>query len=715
MENQAHKALARAEALLAARSSREALKLLDSIPVDSLQTDLSIRFGLLHIEAKIEVGDYSQDQVDELIERLRHKGTTSQFAKAKYLKGQMLSLLGRHGDAREVLVESYVHYSRCQDLLGTVKSLNRLSYVEFQLGNTQAAVTSLERCRRACDNGGDPKRANMAAINLAYMNYSAGSLRDSILIYHELNRSMRTLPDKARAAFHLMRPVPVALKGDTTKALELIEQARELVEPFPREKAIFFENLGLIYLLDNQPDKASEALRQGMDISLKIAPESTLVSQIGRLQADVALAQGDHESARTHVDRALKVAQQVGERIEIAACWRVLAHLAQHDGDHTAAAEHYRKAIDLFKQIGARYELAATQYRAAVSGLFANGERMALLYMAREYFESEDVTPFLQKIDTELSRTKPAPAAAKRRRADAPHVVAGSSAMKKIVSLSEHIACSEMTVLLTGETGTGKDLLARYIHHCSDRPGEFVSVNTAAIPNEMVEAELFGYTRGAFTGATQDRNGLVQQAHKGTLYLNEIADATAEFQAKLLEVIESKMVRRLGENEPRAVDVRVIAATNRDLQQWIREGSFRLDLFHRLNEVPIHLPPLRERTEDIQPLVQAFLQQEGVDGQLDNASLRRLARLMASSAWLGNVRQLQAEIKRLWLLSRGDMNRLLGMAADHIDRLERENLLTLLKTTDWNRREVARRLDLSEGTIRKRMARYGIEEQVPQG
>ncbi|MBD3332340.1 tetratricopeptide repeat protein, partial [candidate division GN15 bacterium] len=650
-------------------------------------------------------------ELEQLIERLRHDGPTHKFAKAKYLLGMLYSLLGKYSEAREVLLESFVHYNRCQDYLNCATSLNRLSYVESRLGNIEASERYLIRCRDMCLKGCSPMKATLASVNLACLYYHIGNLNQSVKCYKLLAGEISSVDPKAKAIYHFMRPVPVALKGDTTKALELIEQARPLVEPFPREKAIFFENLGLIYLLDNQLDRAAHALEQGMEISLRIAPESTLVSQIGRLQADVALAGNKHDSARTHLQRALKVAEQVGERLEIAACWRVQAELSAHDGDHAQASDLYRRATDLLKQIGARYELAVTQYRAAVSGLFAQGKRLALLHLAREYFESENVTPYLERIDTELSGYQQHPMAPPASD-DAPMVIASSKAMRKIVNLSAHIAQSDMTVLLTGETGTGKDLLARYIHHCSGRTGDFVSVNTAAVPNEMVEAELFGYSRGAFTGAERDRVGLVQQAHEGTLYLNEIADATAEFQAKLLEVLEFKAVRRLGENEPRNVNVRIIAATNRDLQQWLTEGRFRLDLYHRLNEVPIHLPPLRDRIEDIQPLVQAFLKQEGANGQLDKDALARLSQLLEVSAWPGNVRQLQAEIKRLWMTADGDTERLISLVAESSDRRERANLITLLEMADWNRREVARQLGMSEGAVRKRMARYDIAQEV---
>ncbi len=707
--------LHQAEALLAAKEPHRARELLRSVGEECLEPESTATYRLMLAEADMQLGEYDLAGLECLIEQLRYDGATHEFAKAKFLFGMALSLLGHYAEAREVLLESFVHYNRCRACLSAANALNRLSFVEKHLGNLDAASRNLELCQELCLRADSRAKADLILVNLAYLSYDTGRLSKSLSLYGELRDKLADLDPKARAIYHFMRPVPVALKGDTAKALELIEQARPLVEQFPREKAIFFENLGLIYLLDNQPDKAAEALEQGMAISLEIAPESTLVSQIGRLQADVALAQADYQAARTHVDRALRVAEQVGERIEIAACRRVLAHLAQHDGEHESARTHYRGAIDLFKQIGARYELAVTQYRAAVSGLFAEGERMALLYLAREYFESEEVTPYVERIDRELYRTGADAPMAAPRPGHAPQVVAGSSAMQRIVSLAEHIARSEMTVLLTGETGTGKDLLASFIHHCSRRPGEFVTVNTAAIPNDMVEAELFGYARGAYTGADRDRLGLIAQAHRGTLYLNEIGDASAEFQAKLLEVIESRMVRRLGENVPRAVDVRIIAATNRDVQEWIREGQFRLDLYHRLNEVPIHLPPLRERPEDVEPLVRSFLRDEGVNGQLDETSLARLSELMSGSTWPGNVRQLQAEIRRLWLLARGDVERLLMLAEDSTERRERVNLLTLLELTGWNRREVARRLGVSEAAIRKRIARYGIAEEVPQG
>jgi transcriptional regulator with PAS, ATPase and Fis domain len=282
--------------------------------------------------------------------------------------------------------------------------------------------------------------------------------------------------------------------------------------------------------------------------------------------------------------------------------------------------------------------------------------------------------------------------------------------MKRIMALARHVAQSDMTVLLTGETGTGKDLLARYIHFHSGRKGRFITVNAAAIPNAMIESELFGYARGAFTGADKDKPGLVEMADGGTFYLNELSDATPEFQAKLLEVLETHTIRRLGENKERHVAFRLIAATNDDLRERIRKDKFRLDLYHRLNEIPIHLPPLRQRQSDIPALVKYFLQEHGcnINNNGNCCDMSRLCAAFANRVWAGNVRQLKAEIAHLWLVSRGNLSTMAALAKENAARCEQEQLWELLKAHNWNQREVARHLGLSEGTIRYRIKKYGL-------
>ncbi|MFQ5499344.1 MAG: sigma 54-interacting transcriptional regulator, partial [Candidatus Zixiibacteriota bacterium] len=234
--------------------------------------------------------------------------------------------------------------------------------------------------------------------------------------------------------------------------------------------------------------------------------------------------------------------------------------------------------------------------------------------------------------------------------------------------------------------------------------------NCAAIPNERVEAELFGHIKGSYTGAIADRPGLIEQAENGTLYLNEIADATPEFQAKLLEVLETRMVRRLGSNSVRKVSFRLIAATNHDLQQRMRDNLFRQDLYHRLNDIPMTLPPLSQRCEDFEPLVRHFLTEAGMAFNGDTPKIDRLATMLASSEWPGNVRQLRASLRTLYLSSHGDVDKMLTGAAELIATSQRDRLLAALEQSEWNRTRAAEMFGVSEGTIRNWIRRYEIAE-----
>ena len=501
------------------------------------------------------------------------------------------------------------------------------------------------------------------------------------------------------------------LKAEFTSARNYFRRVdeSELAEG-SREQVLYYEYLGQLELAADRHHQAGQLLKKALAHIGDRANDET--SQVNRLLADLYVAKKRPEQAEKYARIGLAVAEKINERIEIAACYRVLAQIEQHRGHDDEARKQYRAAIDLFNLIGARYELAVTRYLAGISGLHGEGERTALLYLAREYFEAEEVRHYVEKVDAAL-RSEPLPARGNRS-AGTPVIVCRSGAMKRIVMLAEHVAQSDMAILLTGDTGTGKDLLARYIHEMSGRTGKFVTVNMAAIPTEMCEAELFGHSRGAFTGAQKERSGLIEQAHGGTLYLNEIGDAGPEVQKKLLEVLETRRVRRLGENESRAVSFRVIAATNRDVEADIRENRFRLDLYHRLHEIPIHLPPLRERGEDIAALTEYFVSEETGTGATNGgaAALERLAAVLGRRRWSGNVRQLRAEIRRLALTCGRDIEAMADLASREEPEQERDELLATLEACDWNRREAARLIGVSEATVRRRIARYELEERV---
>ncbi|UOF02382.1 sigma-54 interaction domain-containing protein [Bdellovibrio reynosensis] len=240
---------------------------------------------------------------------------------------------------------------------------------------------------------------------------------------------------------------------------------------------------------------------------------------------------------------------------------------------------------------------------------------------------------------------------------DSSQIIAHNGRFKDVLNVAKRVAASSANVLITGESGTGKEIVARYIHDLSPRSKDvFVPINCSAIPDQLLESELFGFARGAFTGAAVAKAGLFEEANGGTLFLDEIGDLDLHLQAKLLRVLQEKKVKRVGENHYRPLNIRILAATHNDLSEDVQHKKFREDLYFRLNVVPIAIPPLRERTEDIMPLAHYFLKKYSLK---HHASEKRFAddvpAYLLSHSWLGNVRELENTIERSVVLSMSDV------------------------------------------------------------
>jgi two-component system response regulator HupR/HoxA len=281
-------------------------------------------------------------------------------------------------------------------------------------------------------------------------------------------------------------------------------------------------------------------------------------------------------------------------------------------------------------------------------------------------------------------------------------IIYGSPEMENILRLLRRVTGTETTVLIQGETGTGKELVARFIHGESNRRGQiFIPVNCGAIPKELVESEFFGHARGAFTGAAQEKKGYFEMADGGTIFLDEIGEAPPELQVKLLRVIQESEIMPVGYHQPKKVDVRIIASTNRDLKAEVLASRFRQDLFFRINVFSITIPPLRERTKDILPLADFFLQRlsQKLNRKIPNVT-EDTRKLLLSYPWPGNVRELQNEIERLVLLS--EPGREIGpeLLSDHIRQRHRPS-----RPSDGDLKSAVR--DLEEEMIRKTLARFG--------
>ncbi len=300
--------------------------------------------------------------------------------------------------------------------------------------------------------------------------------------------------------------------------------------------------------------------------------------------------------------------------------------------------------------------------------------------------------------------------------------------LREVLDLVAKVADTESTVLVTGETGTGKELIGRAIHRSSRRrQNAFVAINSAAFPETLLESELFGHRRGAFTGAAANKKGIFEHANEGTVFLDEVAEMPLSMQAKLLRFLQTGEIRPVGSESTRFVDVRLITATNKNLEREVAEGRFREDLYYRLAVIPVHLPPLRERPEDIPLLARHFVERFGsrigkrIEG-IDPAAVE----VLKAYAWPGNVRELENTIERGVALCRGP--RLLsedfperlrerkeeqrGNAIQSLQALERAHILTTLDKVGWNRKRAAELLQISTTTLWRRLKEFGLDGEA---
>ena len=307
------------------------------------------------------------------------------------------------------------------------------------------------------------------------------------------------------------------------------------------------------------------------------------------------------------------------------------------------------------------------------------------------------------------------------------HMVGASDAMAGVFSLVNKVADTEATILITGESGTGKELVARAIHGQSSRRGSrFIAINCAAIPRDLLESELFGHIKGAFTGAIKDQQGKFQQADGGTIFLDEVCDLPLEMQPKLLRVLQEKEILPVGSGRVQKIDVRIVAATNLDIDELVTAGRFREDLYYRLSVIPIHLPPLRQRPEDIPLLLRHFAARVGCPHVV---FAKETLKALSAYPWPGNVREVENLVTRMMILREGDTIGIEDLPKNimtrqkhggqmsvvnlppegySLEQLEREVVIEALERNDWNKSAAAAFLKIPRHVLLYRLEKYGI-------
>jgi two-component system NtrC family response regulator len=552
-------------------------------------------------------------------------------------------------------------------------------------------------------------------------------------------------------------------------------QAQEL--QFPREEALALEFLGDVYRDEGAPNEARRFYARAMAIGLRIAPEGDIVMEVHRRQGECHNLEGHQGQALTSLKKALEMARAQGDRYEAAVTLRVMCETTIKSGDLKSARKCIDESVAILAEIEARHELAvslltsanlhlqeAEDPRTVMPRIVRLNEAWKQATMALDLFIKVDVRWWTEQGRALVSRVsamrnaqeKADKAALTSGRMLAPGgyapgevIIYQSSVMRDMLQLCDMFALTGEPVLITGETGTGKEIVAKRLHHHSERADRpLVVVNVAAIPETMFEREFFGHVKGAFSGATQNGEGFAARANGGTLFLDEIGDLPLDLQPKLLRLLQEGTYQALGDPRQRHTDIRLVAATNANLERKVQEGGFRADLYYRLRTLDLPLPAVRDRSEDILPLMRHFL---GVAaGQpVDLAEYFNRPSLAALEEydWPGNVREVamvarQAHVAKR-ALGRVDLRirqhdgpelrltgpGLLALEASGVaeaasgteltptaeavlisqsEIVERSRILLALDGAGGNRNTAARELGIGRSTLYRKMVKLGI-------
>lgn len=523
-------------------------------------------------------------------------------------------------------------------------------------------------------------------------------------------------------------------QAEDEKAEQEFEQAYALIAVLNarREEVIYLTYLGELKYRQGKFDESQRALDYGLALAEATASGSSLAGRVMRHIAELYIRRGEFRLARKFASRSTVIMSEIGDKVELGALTKIQAQVEASEKQPARARKLFRKAIDLLDESGVRWEKVEALVEAGRSKVFAERQRMTYLFRAEEFYarsrikvRQEDVSRMISDLGAFNPSGQGAP------------VVSASSSqydyltvcpeIKRIKKQLPMLARADIPILITGETGVGKDHLTRYFHSlaCPDKP--YVAINCASVPETLLESELFGYRKGAFTGADGNKMGLFEAANGGVLLLDEIGDMPLSLQAKLLGVLERRKVTPLGGTTEVDIDILLVAATNRKLEEMVEQGTFRRDLYYRLSGITLHLPPLRERKEDIPLLLEHLMHQRELlaEGKRPPAEL---VRQFIDYDWPGNIRELDNRVKRLEVMAQmvaeGDLvevarpifdgDKVEAEAVnlfDRVEQFERQLITEALLAARGNKSQAARLLGVHEATVRTKLKRYEIQTE----
>jgi DNA-binding NtrC family response regulator/Tfp pilus assembly protein PilF len=656
-------------------------------------------------------------------------GDLSLSAEALNYLGRIQYRLGNLREARDLYEQALGLHRRLGDEVRAAFVRNNLGLIHKNLCEWDAAAACLKAALELFRRTGRFPSTGHALLNLGIVYQKSGEWERAQECYEQAEQVYQQLADPLRlAAVRIALGNIARLQRRFDDAIASFEDGmrRARQHGAAREEILALEFLGELEADRERPAEALARFDEALQMAIRVAPEGDLVVELERRRAEALTRLGRLDEAERASDRAIRLAERTDDRLEFALALRAAAGIAAARGRHEDAVRGWTDAVRLLTESRERYELARTLFELGrAAGDAREGRRH--LYRASALFSELSARYWLERTDEELERILGARTGGEpslrmtlpSRRHRAPTLVAYSHAMQRVEALARRAAGTDLSVLITGDTGTGKELIARTIHTLSSRAERpFLAVNCGSLRAELALSQLFGHRKGAFTGAHADGVGLVEAADGGTLCLDEVGELPHDVQVTLLRFLESGEYLRLGETKLRRADVRIVAATNRELRNSEGERLFRRDLLFRLNEIEIRVPPLRERLDDIIPLARHFLAfYGGFQGPQLTADAEAV---LLSHPWPGNVRELENVMKRVGALHAANDRLDAALLLPFLSQIEvatplrnggeqeRAAILAAYQQANGNKSRMAALLGVSRKTLYARLKRFDL-------
>jgi DNA-binding NtrC family response regulator/tetratricopeptide (TPR) repeat protein len=656
------------ERLLSESKFEDALGILDVHSADLIRP---AEYLALKLTALVGLSRWSEalSVASLLLDAALKSGPAESIARIHALLGTTYLRLGHVSEAETHLRASMHLFTWELDRPSeALKPARTLAAMFANMGLWSNARHELKRSLSIADSIKADRESAGLRINLAVLLLKSGAIDDAVRFIDEAtvladNNSLI----KQSVLVRLLHSKHARLAGDLRGAfsclVSLLDQIRS--QRYSREEAICLEYLGDCFLAQREYKKAFEHYTQAMEIAEAIAPHGDLIPELCQRLAEALVSLGDANQAILYCERGIRAARETSDRYEECATHRVLAMAHRAAGNPTKAYRVATEGIALGRSYEIPYELARTLAWTGETRLRSKGRDDQMmgrlqLWEARAVFERIGLQNEVRALDRILGfDEEPQP---KQERptleslTDIPNldkgalrfgIITTSPELSEAVATIQSVAPSRIPVLITGPSGVGKELLAKALHQMSDRRKmPFIPVNCGSISANLIESELFGHERGAFTGAIASRDGLFTSADRGTIFLDEIGELPSSTQATLLRVLETGELRKVGSDEVRSIDVRVVAATNADLESMVERGLFRSDLYFRLEGVNVRVPALRDREDDIRALFRFFFADSLASSGKKLTVTEDVEPLLCAYAWPGNVRELRHEIVR---------------------------------------------------------------------